>query len=128
MARFESHITIDKRHEVQVAAMATTHDWKFSVITGCPLLGPGTYCYLTGYDTNQDKLRKRVEETAELLKAAGIEPLRLKIERITWDTKTGVDEEADAEKFSAAISKGVAFTQELLTAAGLDLEGERREK
>jgi hypothetical protein len=92
MPRYESHITVDKRHAEFVDYIATLHGWTFSVIAGCPLLGQGTYCYLTGYDTNARKLRTRVQGTADILKANGIEPLRLKIERIIWDTKTGVDE------------------------------------
>jgi hypothetical protein len=93
MPRYESHITCDKEHAHRVEAIAKLQGWSYSAIAGCPLLGQGTYCYLTGYDgESADRLRDRVEDTARLLREEGIEPLRLKIEQIIWDTKTGVNE------------------------------------
>jgi hypothetical protein len=92
MPRYESHITVDKQWAAAVEGLAKDYDWSYSVIAGCPLLGQGTYCYLTGYSTDAAQLKKRVELTAEHLRVLGIKPLRCKIEEIVWDTKTGVDE------------------------------------
>jgi hypothetical protein len=92
MPRYESHITVDRQHAEEVKRVAYLFGWTFSVITGCPILGQGSYCYLTGFDTSARKLRTRVQESADILTSRGIEPLRLKIERIVWDTKTNVDE------------------------------------
>jgi hypothetical protein len=91
MSRYESHVTVDKVYAPRVEALAKLQGWSYSVIAGCPLLGQGTYCYLTGYDTDAQRLKNRCEDTMRLLSEEGIEPLRGKIEEIQWDTKTGVD-------------------------------------
>jgi hypothetical protein len=93
MPRYESHITVDKQHAKEVENIGNLYGMKFSVIAGCPLLGSGTYCYLTHYDgESAERLRDKVLEVDAHLMAAGIKPLRLKIEQIIWDTKTGVNE------------------------------------
>jgi hypothetical protein len=92
MPRYESHITVDRQHAPIVKAVAENHGFVYSEIAGCPILGQGTYCYLTGYATNARELRTRVQRAADVLTSLHVEPLRLKIERIVWDTKTGVDE------------------------------------
>jgi hypothetical protein len=92
MPRYESHITCDKQHAEIVEALGNYFGFKYSVIAGCPLLGSGTYCYLTGYDTDAPRLRAIVQDCAQTLRNKNVEPLRLKIEQIIWDTKTGVNE------------------------------------
>lgn len=90
--RFEAHITLDKTHATEVAKVADSTGWTFSQITGCPLLGPGTYCYLTGYNTDDQKLMEAMDDNVVALAHKGIVALRLKIERIVYDTKTNVNE------------------------------------
>lgn len=92
MARYEAHITApDASHET-VRKAGEALGWKFSRITGCPLLGPGTYCYLTGYATEVGTIRKLLDAAVVQLERDGIPVLRAKIERIVYDTRTGVDE------------------------------------
>ena len=90
--RFEAHITFPKHTHKHVEAAGEREGWVFSAITGCPLLGQGDYCYLTSYDTDSDKLLASMDTVAATLAKQGIIALRLKIERIVYDTKTGVDE------------------------------------
>lgn len=94
MARYEAHLTFDKIHGTEIAKLAESNPpWVFSQITGCPLLGPGTYCYLTGYDKQSPlTLLADMERLGTLCEAQGIPVLRSKIERIVFDSKTGVNE------------------------------------
>jgi hypothetical protein len=91
--RFEAHLTFDVLYGTEVRKVSDADPtWVFSQITGCPLLGPGTYCYLTGYDTDPEDLLTRMNFVASVVKGRGIPVLRSKIERIVYDTKTGVNE------------------------------------
>lgn len=98
MARFEAHITIDKQHASQVqclaedAAAGLSTDWVFSQITGCPILGQGTYCYLTAYDSDSRRLFERMNKIIFHLATLSIPVLRSKIEHIVYDTKTNINE------------------------------------
>ena len=96
MPRFEAHLTAPKEAAAAIRHVAdfNAHDpgWIYSEISGCPLLGKGTYCYLTSYDTDDQNLHRRLERIAADCRAQGVEPLRLKIERIIYDTRTGVNE------------------------------------
>lgn len=95
MARFEGHLTFDKKHAMQIYELAESYpEWKFSQIKGCPMMGPDkTYCYLTGYDASGQRLLvKMANIIADAYHEYKIEPLRTKIERIVFDSKTGVDE------------------------------------
>ena len=89
---YEAHMTFDKEHAAVIETYASTlNGWVYSVITGCPLLGQGTYCYLTGYDKADPKalLQKMTEIRIDLV-GLGINTLRSKIEHIVFDSKTGV--------------------------------------
>jgi hypothetical protein len=90
---FEAHMTFPKEAYQHVDTLGTVHGWTFSQITGCPMLGQGTYCYLTGYSKDDPGLLRRIMEqiTADAF-LLGIEPLRCKIEHIVYDSKTGVNE------------------------------------
>lgn len=92
MAKFEAHVTLDRSHSKAAQELAEAMGWVYSQITGCPLLGQGTYCYLTGYNPDGDALLAEMNGIAVFLRAHGIEPLRLKIERIVYDSRTGVHE------------------------------------
>ena len=88
---FEAHITFDKQYAEQVKS-ATVPGWKFSQIDSDPILGPGSKCYLTHYDKNDSKLLESMTKVANSLNVSGIPHLRLKVERIIYDTATGIDQ------------------------------------
>lgn len=92
---YEAHITYAKEHREAVQQVGDNPEfaWTFSEITGCPILGQGTYCYLTGYDPDPNVLRRRMQAVAATLATvSNAEPLRMKIEHIVYDTKTGRDD------------------------------------
>jgi hypothetical protein len=90
---YEAHLTFDQKHEQEVRAASKATSWKFSVITGCPVLGQGTYCYLSGYNPDSPHfLLGQMGMVILSLEKFGIVPLRSKIEHIVYDTKTGVNE------------------------------------
>jgi hypothetical protein len=88
----EAHITANLLDATEVRKVGDEIGWVFSQISGCPLLGQGTYCYLTSYDRDAARLRRELEQACQLLKKRGIDVLRSKIEHIVFDSKTGVDE------------------------------------
>lgn len=92
MPRFEAHITCDKEHAKQAEDIAQKTGWFFSVIAGCPILGKGTYCYLTNYDSDERALLSSMYIVQADLHALGIMEKRMKIERIVFDTKTNHNE------------------------------------
>lgn len=96
MPRYEAHITCDQAHARTVEKLASDLGprWVYSVIAGCPLLGQGTYCYLTTYGTDVDVVRALILHAETLLAQRHVPVLRAKIERIVYDTRTGVDETA----------------------------------
>jgi hypothetical protein len=95
---YEAHMTFDKEHATEVKKaidydVSDLGDFVFSIITGCPLLGPGTYCYLTSYSKDSPAhLVQRMQTAAMYFKEKGIPTLRSKVEHIVFDTKTGVNE------------------------------------
>lgn len=95
MARYETHITfpIDKANEVRLLGKKFNDAWKFSQIMGCPLLGMDKpFCYLTSYDTDIKLLMEDIGRIVDEAKNQNIEVYRSKVERIIYDTKTGVNE------------------------------------
>lgn len=92
MAKFESHITFAQTDEPQVRALALVSGWTYSAFDADPVLGNHHYCYLTAYDTDAAALCLRMSAVAEGATGLGAIPLRQKIERIIYDTKTGVNE------------------------------------
>lgn len=91
---YEAHLTYAKEHRAAVQQIGDHPEfaWVFSEITGCPILGQGTYCYLTGYDSDPVELRRRMQRVADQLAEHAAVPLRMKIEHIVFDTKTGRNE------------------------------------
>lgn len=89
--RFEWHITLDKEHRLTAQAVAKKFGWTFSEITGCPILGQGTYCYITGYQTFSGSAKFDLDVVCDELKSLGVPVLRAKIEDIVYDTKTNVN-------------------------------------
>jgi hypothetical protein len=89
---YEAHITVDKQYAKQLEVLGEQIGWVFSQISGCPLLGQGTYCYLTNYDRDSNILKRDLEGLCNTLKMKEIPVLRFKIEHIILDSKTGVNE------------------------------------
>lgn len=88
----EAHITAAMEHAVIMRRVGEEYGWVYSQIAGCPLLGPGTYCYLTNYSRDHDRLYAQMQTVLRRLVALGGQPLRSKIEHIVYDSKTGVNE------------------------------------
>jgi len=90
---YEAHITCDKQYAREVEQVAEATGWVFSVISGCPILGQGTYCYLTNYNKdNPALLLASMQGVSRGLQDRGVSVLRSKIEHIVYDSKTGVNE------------------------------------
>lgn len=90
--RFEWHITCDREHAAVVEQVAVDSGWVYSQITGCPILGQGTYCYITGYATEGAKALYDLGSVGMALSARSVPMLRAKVENIVFDSKTGVNE------------------------------------
>lgn len=93
---FEAHITYSSRHREWVEKNHSP-DWKFSAIDGDPVLGKEVFCYLTSYDDSAENLLRRMVRERDRLMCCvkneyGPGAVRMKIERIVYDTKTRRDE------------------------------------
>ena len=100
--KFEAHITCDQQYYRVVESIgqllaSAGHTWVYSQITGCPILGSGTYCHLSGFNTNPRQLKQDMDDVAQALRDNGVPVLRAKIEQIVYDNKTGINvlEEVD---------------------------------
>jgi hypothetical protein len=90
---YEAHLTYDQDYSEALRKWAESSWWVFSEISGCPILGQGTYCYLTGYDPDPATLLSELNANVRDIGASlGITSLRAKIEHIVYDTKTGRNE------------------------------------
>lgn len=95
---FEAHITYRSKDRGLVEDCHSP-EWKFSAIDGDPVMGKEVFCYLTSYDESAESLLRRMVRERDRLAAMllsdrphGIMAVRMKIERIVYDTKTGRDE------------------------------------
>ncbi len=89
---YEAHLTFRADDRAEVAAHADSV-WRFSAIDGDPLLGANVFCYLTAHETDIDVLRQEMKDAvAHLASVYGVQPVRQKIERVIYDTKTGRNE------------------------------------
>ena len=84
----EAHITLAQADRKTAERIADQFGWVFSEISGCPILGQGTYCYLTGYDPDAATLLAEIDTVAAACRREGLTVHREKIERIVYDTKT----------------------------------------
>jgi hypothetical protein len=91
MRKFEAHITMPREQSVTINTLfAPVKDgWSYSQIDGDPLLGKRPYAYLTAYDPDGVTLLNRMQRLVVILEQAGVEVLRMKIEEIVFDSKTG---------------------------------------
>lgn len=96
--KFEAHITLPREQGRDAAKVALYYyayggpNWQSSNFDADPVMGDKPYSYLTAYYTDEKVLLERVRGMEEILKGNGIEVLRSKVERIIYDTKTGVNE------------------------------------
>jgi hypothetical protein len=76
----------------QWKTLAREHGWKTSAIDGDPVMGDEVFFYFTSYGDNADRLLERMTEMGRTVASAtGCIALRMKIEHVIYDTKTGID-------------------------------------
>ncbi len=106
MAKFEAHMTYERKWAPAIGEISDVTQkksdifkwpeagaWAFSQFDADPVMGDKPYCYLTSYDIDEQRLLYRMNHLAgQIFHNYGLEPLRLKIERIIFDSKTGVNE------------------------------------
>lgn len=96
MRKFEAHLTMDIVNSTLIQAKLWSDQllwvgWKFSKIDGDALMGNKPYCYLTTYDADGNVLLSRCRHAEEILLRYEVPVLRIKVEEILFDTKTGVN-------------------------------------
>lgn len=85
---YEAHITLRREDAEAVEALADAlPTWHFSQIHGDPVLGRSPFCYLTSHDHIYGSLYAAMRGVENTLKAAGLIPVRLKIEHIVFDER-----------------------------------------
>lgn len=99
---FEAHITLAQEDRTAAEDLANVFGWVFSEISGCPILGQGQYCYLTGYDPDAIVLLAEMSILVGLARGRGLTVHREKIERIVYDTKTCRNELVTVDDLRAA--------------------------
>lgn len=87
---YECHITVPAARRNEAIKVAAQRGWKTSEIARDPILGDGTYFYLTSHDDNLITLHGRMSLCALNLREWGVPVIRQKIEMIVYDTKTGI--------------------------------------
>lgn len=87
--KFECHITLPIASADTVEVYAKNNNWSFSKIDGDALMEQKPYCYLTGYSQHGAILLAKCAHAKQELLSVGIQTLRIKIEEIVYDTKTG---------------------------------------
>lgn len=92
MPKYEAHVTCPREASDEVRKVGELTGWKFSAFDADPIMGDKPFCYLTSYSQDVYRLRAESDALARLLAQHGVQVLREKIERIVFDTKTGVDE------------------------------------
>jgi hypothetical protein len=90
MMSYECHVTTTVAHAEAAEVLARALGWKTSEIKRDPVLGDGSHFYLTTHGNNFVSVKIRMHTLADSMKACGIPVVREKIERIVYDTKTGV--------------------------------------
>lgn len=87
---YECHITLRAADATVGAEVARFLNWKTSEIARDPLLGDDTFFYLTQHHPTVEPLMGSMQRAVGDLVGEGVLPLRIKIEHIVFDTKTGV--------------------------------------
>lgn len=86
---FEAHITLRPSDRERATPVAEQYGWKTSQICGDPLLGPDKYFYLTMHHENLLAIHDHMQSTLVALAQTDVIAVRIKIELIVYDTKTG---------------------------------------
>lgn len=88
---YECHITCYLSDAKIAASVAQQFGWKTSEIARDPLLGDGTYFYLTKHADDYMTLYVEMSVAVVTLLRSDAFVVRQKIEHIVFDTKTGID-------------------------------------
>lgn len=92
MPKYEAHITFNRSDIDAVRHEAGPNGWKLSAFDADPLMGDKPFIYLTAYSSDAEQLLASTRHMKGFLAKKGVISLREKIERIVYDTKTGVNE------------------------------------
>lgn len=87
---YECHITTSVQFSEVATKIAKAEKWKTSEIARDPVLGDAVYFYLTKHSTSYIEIYKDMMYVKALLEANEAPVIRMKIELIMYDTKTGV--------------------------------------
>ncbi len=85
---YEAHITFERENAAKVEEIGSSIGWKFSKIDGDPVLGQKVFCYLTRHAKDGAQL---LLDAMEATTAVGVTVIRVKVEHIVYDTKTGIN-------------------------------------
>lgn len=88
----ECHITVPQSFSEKASQVAKVLGWKTSEIARDPIMGEETFFYLTRHADKADDLFQLALHCESVLRINQVPTLRTKIERIVFDTKTGVNE------------------------------------
>lgn len=88
---YECHITIEALESERVGVVEKVEEigWKFSSISGDPILGAGTKMYATKHypgDTEFSLILDAINVAAFRLRERGLRVIREKIEAVRYDT------------------------------------------
>lgn len=86
---YEAHITSEVAHATVLARIANKFGWKTSEIARDPVLGNATYFYLTKHGVDPGQLHTEMARAAAVMEYLEVPVIRLKIEKIMFDSKRG---------------------------------------
>lgn len=84
---FECHITCNLADAEGAQIVAEELNWSTSQIERDPVLGKGSYFYLTSHEKDFLRLFGRMQSATNVLRLRGIAVVRQKIEAILYDRK-----------------------------------------
>lgn len=90
MSQYECHVSVDKpdsRTRTEYRALAETLGWHTSCIDGDPEMGPVVYFYFTRHSQHLIELALDMRDLVDILKKAGHQIARTKIEQIVYDRR-----------------------------------------
>jgi NTP pyrophosphatase (non-canonical NTP hydrolase) len=92
MKYYECHITIEEDRDRSLIQQAVENVlWKFSAITGDPVLGKKRYCYATKHfkeELGDLAVKEGLLEAAQKLRQRGLVVLRSKVEMVIYDDRS----------------------------------------
>lgn len=87
---YECHITSRSSEVSKIEPLAKKHRFKTSEIARDPVMGDDVFFYCTSHGKDYADLYYRMRKLSDEMKQQEIPVLRLKIEHVVFDTKTGV--------------------------------------